>query len=521
DVLFVDEIHGLDEPCQDYLLTALAGGRVNVLISHGSKTHTVSVVLEPFTFIGATTDPQHLKTPFIDRFGNRHDLEPYAVEETAEIIASAAERTGLRIDREAVHELARRSRENPREALQLLDAARILAQAGEIEEITRECAARAAQYLGVDEDGLRPAERRILTFLAGRDGPVSLRTIADTLNLDQETVRAVHEPYLIRAGFILRTMHGRMATAKARARFGGPASPVAVASAREKVSGEKAELADRSARAALTPSARDREVGSRPHSESKPREQQATRRRIAYPLRIIVAVVAIVMAAGACEPEDDCRLDLGPAAAVRALPEPEGLAGPDRSKWQREAQVRRELRSAFFPIRLAVRGILADTIRVRSFVEKIKSRLRPYVYLELLRLFFDHRRFMRSERAERAGKSGPAPPAGAVRVRASPTLRLSPLICSVWMIGAVAQHCPPIGTVYDPLRPPCPPGYPATRSECCLKNSRPESWPTDRTRRVSLPASRREDDEGISDLARRAIPEDPRSRRDRRAVRES
>jgi len=244
---------------------------------------------------------------------------------------------------------------------------------------TGECAARAAEYLGVDEDGLRPAERRILAFLAGREGPVSLRT-----------------------------MHGRIATAKARARFGAPASPVAVASAREKVSGEKAELADRSARAALTPSARDREVGSRPHSESKPRERQATRRRIAYPLRIIAAVVAIVMAAGACEPEGDSPIELGPAAAARTGYGHEGLPDADPSKWQSEAQVRRKLRSPFFPIQFAVRGILADTIRVRSLVEKVNSRLRPYVYLDLLRLSFNHRRFMRSERAERVASRGGA-----------------------------------------------------------------------------------------------------------------
>jgi len=100
-------------------------------------------------------------------------------------------------------------------------------------------------------------------------------------------------------------------------------------------------------------------------------------------------------------------------AAFRTIYELEGLPDADPSKWQRESEVRRELRSAFSPIQLAVRG-LADTVRASSLVENINSRLRPWVllwktpnqpHLHLLRFSFHHRRFMRSERAERVGRS--------------------------------------------------------------------------------------------------------------------
>jgi len=62
----------------------------------------------------------------------------------------------------------------------------------------------------------------------------------------------------------------------------------------------------------------------------------------------------------------------------------------------------------------AVSHAMADTPRSSSLVENFNSRLRPYFtlrrylgnsYLDLLRFFLNHRRFMRSRRAERNGKS--------------------------------------------------------------------------------------------------------------------
>ena len=54
-----------------------------------------------------------------------------------------------------------------------------------------------------------------------------------------------------------------------------------------------------------------------------------------------------------------------------------------------------------------------EVIRASSVIENLNSRLRNYFflrkqigpsYLDLLRFFLNHRRFMRSERLERAGK---------------------------------------------------------------------------------------------------------------------
>ena len=65
-------------------------------------------------------------------------------------------------------------------------------------------------------------------------------------------------------------------------------------------------------------------------------------------------------------------------------------------------------------IEQSVQEILADTPRASSLVENINSRLRNYFflrrhigndYLELLRFFLNHRRFLRSEKTKRVGLS--------------------------------------------------------------------------------------------------------------------
>ena len=62
----------------------------------------------------------------------------------------------------------------------------------------------------------------------------------------------------------------------------------------------------------------------------------------------------------------------------------------------------------------AVEELAERVVRASSLVENLNSRLRNYFflrkevgqdYLELLRFFLNHRRFMRSEHAERVGKS--------------------------------------------------------------------------------------------------------------------
>ncbi len=82
--------------------------------------------------------------------------------------------------------------------------------------------------------------------------------------------------------------------------------------------------------------------------------------------------------------------------------------------WQGWNRLRAQIGGKFHALFAAVRRAMDDTPRSSSLVENLNSRLRTYFslrrhlggsYLDLLRFFVNHRRFLRSRRAERQGKS--------------------------------------------------------------------------------------------------------------------
>ena len=103
-----------------------------------------------------------------------------------------------------------------------------------------------------------------------------------------------------------------------------------------------------------------------------------------------------------------------PLFLVHAVCELQGLDKNLARYWQRRAQLQKKLQGQFHDVETAVCEVLSETPRASSMVENLNSRLRNYFflrrhigndYLDLLRFFLNHRRFMRSERAERVGKS--------------------------------------------------------------------------------------------------------------------
>lgn len=103
-----------------------------------------------------------------------------------------------------------------------------------------------------------------------------------------------------------------------------------------------------------------------------------------------------------------------PVDTLREVLRLQHLSCANPRRWQREAELRHQLRARFYEIDEAVRELASRTVRASSLVENLNSRLRNYFtlrrhlgadYLDLLQFFFNHRRFDRSDCPERAGKS--------------------------------------------------------------------------------------------------------------------
>lgn len=222
DVLFVDEIHRLNRQVEEVLYPAMEDYAIDIMIGKGASARSIRLDLPKFTLVGATTRVGMLTAPLRDRFGVIHRLEFYTVEELKRIIARSAKVLDVGIDDAGATALARRSRGTPRLANRLLKRVRDFAQVKYDGYITEDVANYALDLLDVDKCGLDQTDRNLLMTIIERfdGGPVGLDTLAASLSEDSGTIEDVHEPYLLKNGFIQRTPRGRIVTDLAYAHLG-------------------------------------------------------------------------------------------------------------------------------------------------------------------------------------------------------------------------------------------------------------------------------------------------------------
>jgi holliday junction DNA helicase RuvB len=222
DVLFIDEIHRLGKSIEEILYPAMEDYRIDIVIGEGPSARSISLALQRFTLVAATTRSGMLSSPLRSRFGNTYTLEFYAEDELAEIVRRSALRLGVAIEPDATRLVAERARGTPRVANRLLKRLRDYAEVKAGGRITRDVAATGLDVLGVDAAGFDSMDRRLLVALIEtfEGGPVGIDTLAAALGEDGDTLEEVHEPYLIRCGFLQKTPRGRVATARAWAHLG-------------------------------------------------------------------------------------------------------------------------------------------------------------------------------------------------------------------------------------------------------------------------------------------------------------
>ncbi|MXW79919.1 MAG: Holliday junction branch migration DNA helicase RuvB [Gemmatimonadetes bacterium] len=229
DVLFIDEIHRVNRVVEEYLYSAMEDFKIDIIIDQGPAARSVSVPLEPFTLIGATTRQGLLTSPMRARFGLNAHLDYYSVAELSAIVKRDARLLNLSVSESGAMEIACRSRGTARIAKRWLRRARDFAQVEGEGEIDAEVVQKALIIQDVDEMGLDKMDITLLRAIIEKfnGGPVGLSNLAATIGEEAETIEEVVEPYLIKEGFIKRTPKGRMAMPRAWERLGlkPPPSP--------------------------------------------------------------------------------------------------------------------------------------------------------------------------------------------------------------------------------------------------------------------------------------------------------
>ena len=221
DILFIDEIHRLNKMVEEILYPAMESGVLDIIIGKGPSARTIQLDLPPFTLIAATTRVALVSSPLRSRFGGGvFRLEFYSNEEIAKIIDRSSKLLKITLDKDALEEIAKRSRFTPRTANYFLKRVRDFAQVNKKDKgsnLNQKTVKEALNMLAIDDIGLNSSDRKFLEILIEKfkGGPVGLKTIAAAMSEEEATVEEVIEPYLIQLGLLERTARGRVATQKA------------------------------------------------------------------------------------------------------------------------------------------------------------------------------------------------------------------------------------------------------------------------------------------------------------------
>jgi Holliday junction DNA helicase RuvB len=222
EILFLDEIHRLHPSVEEILYSAMEDFRLDIVIGQGPSARSHKLQLKKFTLIGATTRAGRITAPLRGRFGIIHRLDYYRKEDLKKIIKRSASILKVAIDDKGAEQIAHRSRGTPRVANRLLRRVRDYADVKGEGKITGKEATRALDMMEVDTLGLDEVDRKILMTIIENfnGGPVGINTIAAAIDEEKDTIESIYEPFLMRIGFLERTIRGRKATQKAYSHLG-------------------------------------------------------------------------------------------------------------------------------------------------------------------------------------------------------------------------------------------------------------------------------------------------------------
>ena len=222
DVLFIDEIHRTPKAVEEFLYPAMEDFAVDFVFDKGIHAKSHRFRLKRFVLVGATTRVGLLSAPLRDRFGILRNLDFYGEEDLVRIAGRSANLLEAQLDKAGAIELSRRSRGTPRIVNRLLKRVRDYSQVRSDGAITKDTVITALGLEGVDRLGLTQLDRQYLKTIIDfyRGGPVGIEAIAATLQEERDTLVDVVEPYLLKAGLVIRTSSGRKAAAAAYKHLG-------------------------------------------------------------------------------------------------------------------------------------------------------------------------------------------------------------------------------------------------------------------------------------------------------------
>jgi holliday junction DNA helicase RuvB len=214
-VLFIDEIHRLKAPLEETLYSAMEDKKVDIVMGKGHGINALSMDINPFVLVGATTQLGKLSKPLKDRFGTIFQLESYSNEDMQKLIKRSCNIIGLNLTEIAINLVCDRARGVPRIANNLLKRLLDYQVVSGSKELKVDEVNSIFEDLGIHQKGLTNSDLSYLNALKSSSS-LGLKTLASILQEDVDTVEQVIEPYLLHLGLIDKNISGRSLTTKGK-----------------------------------------------------------------------------------------------------------------------------------------------------------------------------------------------------------------------------------------------------------------------------------------------------------------
>ena len=209
EILFIDEIHAVNKQCFELFYSAMEEGYVDIAIGKDFNSKMARIKLPVFTLIAATTNLGKIPQPLEDRFGIFINMSEYSKREISDIIKFYGNKLGVIFSDDDLLTLIYASKGIPRIAYKLVRRAldfRLNNKDIQMSEILSK--------LGIIYEGIDKNDYSYLKLLQNHPTPIGLKTISQTINIDEETIQYKIEPYLLKNEYIIKTSKGRKLTNK-------------------------------------------------------------------------------------------------------------------------------------------------------------------------------------------------------------------------------------------------------------------------------------------------------------------
>jgi len=207
DVLFIDEIHSINEQCIELLYSIMEDFAIDISLGKDFNSKVTRLKVPNFTLIGATTVLYKIPQPLEDRFGIKIYLGHYSNEEMFQIAKQTSNKLNLNLSDKEIEIVANNAKGVPRIVNNLLKRIydfKLIKPNIPINNILKK--------IGIISKGIDQNDIEYLFSLSKSDKPIGIKTISQMTNIDPLTIELKIEPYLLRLKYVMKNNLGRSIT---------------------------------------------------------------------------------------------------------------------------------------------------------------------------------------------------------------------------------------------------------------------------------------------------------------------